>query len=397
METVHPSNTVSFAGALGALIGIGIASLALTGCEFGGSLPPLTEDAAVRARQASSFVEGLKPRRPGRPVVAVLALNEGTEITDFLLPHAVLQRAGIADVQAVAPRRGRVSLYPALQVEVGQDLAGFDRDHPAGADYVIVPAVRDDDDPALLAWLRRQADQGARIIGICSGALVLGRAGLLDGRRFASHWYYRRTLLERHPGATFVPHQRYVVDRDVATSTGISASIPITLALVEAIGGREKARALAAELGVASWDPTHDSTPFRLDVPRALSYALNKIAFWRRERWSVGVHDGMDDVALALSADAWSRTGRVRVEAHSASSPVTLRSGLKIAAEPSAVEPTLHLPLDESLKPVQQLDRTLCEIGERYGASRREWVMMEMEYSGLVGACDSNQAITSAR
>ena len=105
---------------------------------------PAQVDTAMAESQAQAFVEALKPRRSGKPVVAVLALNEGTEMTDFLLPHAVLQRAGVADVQVVAPHRGRVSLYPALQVEVAQDLASFDRTYPSGADYVIVPAMRDD-------------------------------------------------------------------------------------------------------------------------------------------------------------------------------------------------------------------------------------------------------------
>ena len=120
----------------------------------------------------------------------------------------------------------------------------------------------DTDDPAVITWLRQQADKGARVIGVCAGALVVGRAGLLDGRRFASHWYYRNTLLERHPTGTYVPNQRYVVDRDVATTTGITASVPTTLALVEAIGGRDKAQGLAAELGVPSWTPAHDSRRF---------------------------------------------------------------------------------------------------------------------------------------
>lgn len=373
-------------GALRALIGMAVVVSGLAGCGAGLPVPPLDEDAAARTRQAQEFVDALKPRRPGRPVIAVLASNDGTETTDFLLPHALLQRADIADVQAVAPRRGPVALYPTLQVEVAQDLAGFDRSHPAGADYVIVPAMRDDNDPALTTWLRRQADQGARIIGICAGALVLGRAGLLDGRRFATHWYYRKTLLERHPSATYVPHQRYVIDRGVATSTGISASIPTTLALVEAIGGREKAQALATELGVASWSPAHDSTPFGLDAARAWDYVLNKVAFWGHRRWSIEAQNGMDDVALALVADAWSRTGRASVEAASASGRVTLRSGLVLVTQ-AARDHSARLKLDRSSKPVQQLERTLCEIAERYGASRREWVMVEMEYAGAAGAC----------
>ncbi len=369
----------------GALIRVMAAAFALAGCGEEGAVSPHHADAAMEARQAQAFVEALKPRRAGRPVIAVLALNEGTETTDFLLSHAVLQRAGVAEVDAVAPRRGRVSLYPAFEVEVTQDFAGFDRAHPGGADYVIVPAMRVDDDPEVLAWLKQQARQGARIMGVCAGALVLGRAGLLDGRRFTTHWYYRSTILGRHPTTEYVPHQRYVIDRGVATTTGISASMPAMLALVEAIGGRDRAQTLAEDLGVDAWGPAHDSSRYGLDAERALHYLRSKAAFWRHEQRRVDVRNGMDDIALALAADAWSRTGRASVEA-AATGPVMLRSGLVLMAQPASFG-AAELPLSPRLKPAQQLDRALCEIAERFGAERRDWVMMEMEYAGGGSAC----------
>ena len=360
-----------------------IGTLALTGCGTGVPRPAAQADATAAERLAQVFVEALKPRRTERPVIAIVALNKGTEMTDFLLPHAVLQRAGVANVQLVAPRRGRVLLYPALQVEVAQDLVSFDQVCPSGADYVVVPAMRDENDPAITAWLKQQADRGAHIIGVCAGALVVGRAGLLDGRRCTTHWYFRSTLFKRHPSAVYVPHQRYVIDGSVATTTGVTASVPTMLALVEAIGGRAKAQALAAELGVASWNPAHDSSLFGLTANRAWDYLLNKAAFWRHERWSVDVWDGMDDIAIAFAADAWSRTGRVTVDA-AGSGPVTLRSGLVLVAQPAA-EATPRLPLTPGLKPVQQLDQTLREITERFGAVRSEWVMMELEYASATG------------
>lgn len=376
-----------------ALAAAGAAFLVLAGCTAGAPLPPPPhDDAAALERDQQAFVEALKPRagNTGRPVIAVLASNDGTEMTDLLLPYAVLVRADIAQVRIVAPRGGRVALFPALEVDGAQDFDGFDREHAAGADYVIVPAMMPDDDPAITGWLRRQARQGTRVVGVCSGALVVGRAGLLDGRRFAGHWYDRDTLLARHAGAMHVPHRRYVVDGGVATTTGITASVPAMLALVEAIGGRAKATALASELGVASWSPAHDSTPFGLDTGKRVDYLLNKAAFWRVERWSVEVRDGMNDVALALAVDAWERTGRVRIEAVSASGPVRLRSGLVLQARPAAVTAAgdgPRLPLAASLKPVQQLDRTLCEIAARHGGARRDWVMQEMEYPGQGTAC----------
>jgi putative intracellular protease/amidase len=357
-----------------------VAVTSLTACEGRAPLPPAPADAALAERQTQAFVQALTPQRAGRPLVAMLALNEGTEMTDLMLPHAVLKRSGVADVRIVAPLAGTVTLYPALQVDGAQDFAAFDRLHPSGADYVIVPAMDPDDNPAVIAWLQRQAKQGARIIGLCSGVRVLGRSGLLDGRRFAGHWYDRDTLLE-NPGATHVPHQRYLIDQGVATTTGITASVPATLALVEAMAGRDKARAVAQELGVHSWNTQHDSALFGLNLGRASEYLLNKAAFWRDERWNIDVEDGTDDIALALVADAWSRSGRASVQAVSASGRVTLRSGLLLLTPPTPGDLPL-LSFSPGVKPIRQLDSALCDIARRYGAARRDWVMQEMEYAG---------------
>jgi putative intracellular protease/amidase len=346
---------------------------------------PADAGAATRERQAQVFIEALKPRRPGPPVIVILARNAGTETTDFLLAHGVLQRSGVANVIAVAPQRGRVSLYPALAVNVTEDYASFEKAHPAGADYVIVPAMSRNDDPAITGWLKAQSERGARIIGVCVGALVVAEAGLLDGRRFTTHWYYRDSLKKNHPTAQYVPNQRYVIDRDVATTTGITASVPAMLALIEAISGREKAQAVANELGVQSWTPAHDSSHFGLNAARRWNYVRTKLAFWRQEDWNVEVHDGMDDIALAFAADAWSRTGHVRVTA-TAAEAVTLRSGLQLEVE-RAAEDAPRLPLMASLKPVEQLDQTLCEIEKRFGDADQDRVMMELEYSGTAHAC----------
>jgi hypothetical protein len=92
----------------------------------------------------------------------------------------------------------------------------------------------------------------------------------------------------------------------------------------------------------------------------------------------VDVADGMDDVALAFAADAWSRTGHVTVQA-AAPAPVQLRSGITLLPDATTDSDALPLPLTPGLKPMEQLDRTLCEIGSRFGVSRREWVMIELE------------------
>ncbi len=79
----------------------------------------------------------------------------------------------------------------------------------------------------------------------------------------------------------------------------------------------------------------------------------------------VDVVDGMDDIALAFAADAWSRTGHITVQAV-APGPVKLRSGITLLPD-AAAEDAARLPLTPNLKPMEQLDRTLCEIGSRFG------------------------------
>ena len=73
----------------------------------------------------------------------------------------------------------------------------------------------------------------------------VAETGLLDGKRATTHWYVLKGMLDRHPSIQYVPDRRLVADQNVVTTTGISASIPMTLTLIEAIAGREKAEAVA--------------------------------------------------------------------------------------------------------------------------------------------------------
>jgi putative intracellular protease/amidase len=91
-------------------------------------------------------VEAMRPPKRARPVIAVIAQNEGTETTDFLIPYAVLKQSDAADVIAVAPQGGAIKLTPALAVNAESTLADFDARYPDGADYVVVPKIETNPD-----------------------------------------------------------------------------------------------------------------------------------------------------------------------------------------------------------------------------------------------------------
>ena len=168
--------------------------------------PRIAED------ETSAMIEALKPPKRQRPLIAIVGINDGTETTDYLMPFGILRRADVADVEALATGPGPVTLFPALTVEPQATTADFDARHRDGADYVIVPAMQRDDDPAVPQWLRSQAAQGAIIVGVCAGAKVVADAGLLDSKRATTHWYYLDEMRRRHPSIRYVADRRLVVD-----------------------------------------------------------------------------------------------------------------------------------------------------------------------------------------
>jgi transcriptional regulator GlxA family with amidase domain len=100
----------------------------------------------------------------------------------------------------------------------------------------------------LVSWLRRFQTRIPTVVSICTGAFVLGAAGLLDGRRATTHWMYLDELRARFPAARVVDEGIFVKDRGVWTSAGVTAGIDLTLSLVEHDHGRDVAMAVARRL-----------------------------------------------------------------------------------------------------------------------------------------------------
>ncbi|WP_206022565.1 DJ-1/PfpI family protein [Billgrantia bachuensis] len=316
-----------------------------------------------------------------RHLVAVLAANGGTETTDFMVPYGVLRESGRMDVVSVSTRPGPVQLHPVLKIRAEQTTEEFDEQQPGGADIVIVPALHRPDHPKAIRWLQRQAESGAVIVGVCDGVQTLAHAGLLQGKSATGHWFSLSKLRRRYQDTTWVRDRRFVVDGRVVTTTGVSASVPVSLALVEAVAGAAQADRLALDLGIADFDERHDSDAFGLSLEMLLTIARNKLAFWNHERFEVPVEDGIDEIALALSADAWSRTYRSSVvTTHPGEQWIRSRRGLVIEAEEQETNTT------ETLRPVMEpsaaaLDDALLDISERYGLPTANLVAMQLEYA----------------
>ena len=143
------------------------------------------------------------------------------------------------------------------------------------------------------ALIRTAASAGARIVSVCSGAFFLAAAGLLDGRRAATHWDAVDTLRRFRPQIDVDPDSIYVRDGDIWTSAGVTAGIDLALALIEADRGRDVALAVARRHvvfpirpgGQSQFSPATAGNGIR---DRRLSRLAERIATRPGEEWDTG-------------------------------------------------------------------------------------------------------------
>ena len=102
--------------------------------------------------------------------------------------------------------------------------------------------------PEAVRWLKRISRRIRRIASVCTGAMALARAGLLDGRRATTHWNWCQTLIKRAPRAEIDPDPIFVRDENVYTSAGVTAGMDLALALVEEDHGSRLALQVARNL-----------------------------------------------------------------------------------------------------------------------------------------------------
>ena len=157
------------------------------------------------------------------------------------------------------------------------DLSAVER-----ADLVAVPAaaIRDDYPPAVLDALRDAAARGATLMSVCSGAFVLGAAGLLDARRCTTHWRHADELAERFPKALLDPDVLFVDDGDIITSAGTAAGIDACLHLVRRELGSAAATAIARRMVVPPQRDGGQRQYVELPIPECSSDSLSAVLTW---------------------------------------------------------------------------------------------------------------------
>jgi transcriptional regulator GlxA family with amidase domain len=198
-------------------------------------------------------------------IAALIHLESAMRVAVLAFPGVqMLDVAGPIDVFSEAARQARAP--GAYQLEVISTVEGpirasngmrfhtdatIDTSAP-GIDTLLVaggPQVQTaEESQGVTQWLGEQAKQVRRLGSVCSGAFILARAGLLDGKRVTTHWNMSSKLARAFPQVKLEPDQIYVKDGPIYTSAGVTAGMDLALALVEEDFGRAIALKVAREL-----------------------------------------------------------------------------------------------------------------------------------------------------
>jgi transcriptional regulator GlxA family with amidase domain len=188
------------------------------------------------------------------------------------------------------------------------------------ADLVALPATtwRGEYDERILEALRKAHERGAILLTVCSGAFVLGTAGLLDGRCCATHWRYADKFREQFPKAKLDADVLFVDDGDIITSAGTAAGIDACLHLVRRELGSAVATRIARRMVVPPQRDGGQRQYVEVPVPESSGESLQPVLDWMVDNLTIE-HTVPD---LARRAQMSDRTFARRFVAETGTTPL---------------------------------------------------------------------------
>ncbi|MCW2538325.1 MAG: AraC family transcriptional regulator [Frankiales bacterium] len=213
-----------------------------------------------------------------RPHQVAIVVYDGVSMFEFAVACEVFGYDDPSDLGAdwyqfavCAARPGMISLQNRLRIDAPYGLRKL-----AQADTVIVPPCYGADGvpPEVLAALRRAHGRGARLVSLCTGAMVLAEAGLLSGRRVTTHWAECADLADRYPDVAVDADVLYVDGGDILTSAGSAASLDLCLHVVRLDYGAEVATRLARQLVIPPYRDGGQAQYIESPVPEVEQHDL---------------------------------------------------------------------------------------------------------------------------
>lgn len=214
--------------------------------------------AVVLAALFAAVAAGRQPPEPEKPAkkrnVAIF-VHRGVELLDFAGPGEVFAAAGRGrafNVYTVAAAEGDVVSQRFLTIKPQYTLANCPK-----PDIIVLPGGNTRiplDDPRVIEWVQKAGPDAEVVMSVCTGALLLAKAGLLDGKEATTHWGTIEALRKAAPKTKVHADRRVVDNGQVVTCAGVSAGIDGSLHVVERLLGKPAARDTARYMEYR-WEP----------------------------------------------------------------------------------------------------------------------------------------------
>jgi AraC family transcriptional activator FtrA len=206
------------------------------------------------------------------------------------------------------------------------------------AGTIVIPSWCTEQQPPerLVKSLRRAHARGARLVSICSGALVIAATGLLNGRRATTHWRYAAKLAQMYPMIKVEPDVLYIDEDDVLTSAGSAAGIDLCLHIIRKDFGESVANHVARRLVVYPHRDGGQAQFIDRPVPEEDSPWLATLQEWAQSR----LDEELSVERLAKQVGMSKRTLSRRFAEQAGTSPIEWLIGLRLARAKQLLEKT---------------------------------------------------------
>jgi putative intracellular protease/amidase len=285
------------------------------------------------------------PPRGRRLVVAFVVGSTGTVASDLLAPYDIFASSPAFTTYVVADVASPAALEAGPSVLPTYTFANVDADPTLKPDLVVVPGLGDPTGAAegpLRDWVARQHDGGARVLGVCSGALALAPTGMLDGLNATSHWSRISALEKSRPAVHWVRGRRYVEDGSITTTAAVTSGVPAALHLVAELAGLQEAQRVADLHPELGWTATA-TTRIPEDHFAAGDWpvGLNYVMPWLRPTVGIALRNGIGELDTTAAFEVYGQSAAARMIALAAGNTIRTRHGLVLLTTSLANAPSV--------------------------------------------------------
>lgn len=215
-----------------------------------------TDSLAIKHQQMMDILM----RQPKVPIKTVgILVYDGYNTLDAMCPYHILSQIAGAKVFFVAKQKGIIRNQKGMKIKVDTALSDVKQ-----LDILLIPGGAKEtflltQDIEVLNWIKEIDKTSTFTTSVCTGAWVLGATGLLKGKNATTNWYRAEEMLKKY-GANF-KQERYVRDGKYWTSAGVTASMDMSLAIIDELFGKQYTQAVMLDLEYDPKPPYNAGTP----------------------------------------------------------------------------------------------------------------------------------------